>query len=64
MDVSLLDQDGEKIDMDALAKEAEKEERKINSSIRNLTGEGAVESVVDQEALGMGTRIADEKFDD
>ncbi len=64
MDVSLLDKDGNKIDMDALAKEAEKEERKINSSIRNLVGEGAVESVVDQEAIGMGTHLADEKFDD
>ena len=55
---------GNKIDMDALAKEAEKEERKINSSIRNLVGEGAVESVVDQEAMGMATHLADEKFDD
>ena len=64
MDVSLLDQEGNKIDMDALAKEAEKEERKINSSIRNLTGEGAAESVVDQEAMGMGTHAMDEKFDD
>ena len=64
MDVTLLDQEGNSIDMDALAKEAEKEERKINSSIRNLTGEGATESVVDQEALGMSNRSADETFDD
>ncbi|MCQ2776338.1 MAG: DNA-directed RNA polymerase subunit beta [Bacilli bacterium] len=64
MDVTLLDENGEKIDMDALAKEAEKEERKINSSIRNLTGEGAAESVVDTEDMGMGTRGIDDKFDD
>ncbi|MCR5505441.1 MAG: DNA-directed RNA polymerase subunit beta [Bacilli bacterium] len=63
MDVTLLDQEGNSIDMDALAKEAEKEERKINSSIRNLTGEGATESVVDQEALGMSNRSADETFE-
>ena len=64
MNVTLLDQDGNSIDMDALAKEAEKEERKINSSIRNLVGEGPTESVVDQEALGMSNRSADETFDD
>ena len=54
MDVGLLDQDGNLIDMDALAKEAEKEERKINSSIRNLVGEGAstTTSAVDEESLG------------
>ena len=55
MDVTLLDQEGNSIDMDALAKEAEKEERKINSSIRNLMGEGAAteQSVVDQEETSM-----------
>ena len=55
MDVDLLDQEGNPIDMDALAKEAEKEERKINSSIRNLVGEGAsssTESVVDEDSVG------------
>ena len=40
MNVTLLDQEGNAIDMDALAKEAEKEERRINSNIRNLVGEG------------------------
>jgi DNA-directed RNA polymerase subunit beta len=64
MDVTLLNQDNEEIDMVALAKEAEKEERKINSNIRNLIGEGATESVVDDEAIGMSPRFADEKFDD
>ncbi|MCQ2087828.1 MAG: DNA-directed RNA polymerase subunit beta [Bacilli bacterium] len=64
MDVTLLNQDNEEIDMVALAKEAEKEERKINSNIRNLTGEGAAESVVDSEAMGMTAHSADERFDD
>ena len=39
MDVRLIDKDGHVIDTDALAREAQKEERKINSTIRNLTGE-------------------------
>ena len=56
MDVTLLDGEGNPIDMDALAKEAQKEERKINSSIRNLTGEAGPESAVDSEALGMNVR--------
>lgn len=64
MNVELLDKEGQQIDMDALAKEAEKEERKINSSIRNLTGEGATESVVETEAIGMGTFTEGEKMDD
>jgi DNA-directed RNA polymerase subunit beta len=37
MDVHLYDHDNEAIDMDALAKEALIEERKVNSAIRNLT---------------------------
>ena len=51
MNVQLLDNNGESIDMDALAKEADKEERKINSSIRNLAGEGAaeVETGIDED---------------
>ena len=64
MDVTLLNQDNEEIDMVALAKEAEKEERKINSNIRNLVGEGATESVVDGDGFGMSSHEADEKFDD
>ncbi|MFA7032937.1 MAG: DNA-directed RNA polymerase subunit beta, partial [Bacilli bacterium] len=64
MNVELLDQDGNTIDMDALAKETEKEERRINSNIRNLTGEGTTESVVDAEAIGLTTHTGDEKFDD
>ncbi len=39
MDVRLIDKKGNVIDTDALAKEAQKEERKINTTIRNLTGE-------------------------
>ena len=39
MDIRLIDKSGHLIDTDALAKEAQKEERKINSTIRNLTGE-------------------------
>ena len=61
IDVSLLDNEGNLIDMDALAKETLKEERKINSSIRNLTGEAAPESTVDAEAVGMNIRnVGDE----
>ncbi len=65
MNVELLDQDGNVIDMDVLAKEAEKEERRINSNIRNLVGEGSsnTESVVDQEAIGMSSRNADDMND-
>ena len=61
IDVTLLDGEGNEIDMDALAKEAQKEERKINSSIRNLTGEAGPESAVDAEALGMNIRDASEE---
>ena len=61
MNVTLLDQEGNAIDMDALAKEAEKEERRINSNIRNLVGEGvSSESVVDEEAVGMSYRDIDD----
>ena len=63
IDVSLLDNEGNQIDMDALAKEALKEERKINSSIRNLTGEAGPESVVDTENGGYGTHAYGEKED-
>ncbi len=63
MNVELLDQEGRDIDMDALAKEAEKEERKINSAIRNLTGEGAVESVVETEGMTART-AAEDRYDD
>jgi len=45
MDVKLLDNEGNVIDMDVLAKEAEKEERKINTSIRNLVGEGSATEI-------------------
>ena len=38
VDVKLLDKDNRVIDTDALAKEAQQEERKINSAIRNITG--------------------------
>ena len=59
MDVKLLDQNGESIDMDALAKEAEKEERKTNANIRNLVGEGSEEqSVVDTEETSMTTHVS------
>ena len=65
MNVTLLDQEGNAIDMDALAKEAEKEERRINSNIRNLMGEGGPsESVVDQEDVGMSNRSMDDVFGD
>ena len=50
MDVTLLDGEGNPIDMDALAREAQKEERKINSNIRNLTGEAGPESVAELDS--------------
>ena len=63
MNVTLLDQEGNAIDMDALAKEAEKEERRINSNIRNLIGDGSSsDSVVDEEAVGMSSRSANDVF--
>ncbi len=51
MDVKLLDNEGNSIDMDALAKEADKEERKINTALRNLVGEesATVQTGVDEE---------------
>ena len=61
MNVELLDNEGHSIDMDALAKEADKEERKINSSLRNLVGESAAreETGID-ENISM-TPLVDEK---
>ena len=51
MDVKLLDNEGNDIDMDALAKEADKEERKINTALRNLVGEESanVQTGIDEE---------------
>ena len=43
MDVRLVDKQGHVIDTDALAREAQQEERKINSAIRNLVGESHLE---------------------
>ncbi|MDD3207475.1 MAG: DNA-directed RNA polymerase subunit beta, partial [Bacilli bacterium] len=45
MDVKLLNTEGNKIDMDALAKETQIEERKINSTIRSLTREGVADNI-------------------
>jgi DNA-directed RNA polymerase subunit beta len=56
MNVALYDKDGDTVDMDALAKEALIEERKVNSAIRNLTSpreEASPETVevsVDEQA--------------
>lgn len=44
MDVRLLDSDGQRIDMDALAKDAVKEERKIDSSLRSMTDQSIVDT--------------------
>ncbi len=51
MDVELLDDKGNNIDMDELAKEADKEERRINTSIRNLAGEesATVQTGIDED---------------
>ncbi len=43
IDVRMFDQTGSELDMEALAKEALAEERKINSSIRAMTSETVVE---------------------
>ena len=55
LDVTLFDTEGNKLDMDALAREIEKEERKANTNIRNLVGEGTsnATSVVDSEETSM-----------
>ena len=56
LDVRLMDDDGQLIDMDELAKEQDKEERKTNESIRNLIGkdDASESSVVDDASLGHG----------
>ena len=51
MDVNLIDNSGETIDMVALAKEVQKEEKRTNDSIRKLTGEGEVENGVEEADL-------------
>ncbi len=55
LDVKLLDENGEVIDMDELAKEEDKEERKVNASIRQITGE--------EEAISAETAIASGEYD-
>jgi DNA-directed RNA polymerase subunit beta len=45
MDVKLLDNDNNKIDMDALAKEIQIEERKFNSTIRTLARDGVADTL-------------------
>ena len=59
MNVELLDNDGHSIDMDALAKEADKEERKINTSIRNLAGDESanVQTGIDED-VAMTTHVS------
>ena len=54
VDVRLLDDEGNQIDMDGLAKEQDREERKTNASIRNLVGEdeGHTDSVIEADTLG------------
>ncbi len=51
MDVSLLDTNGEVIDMVALAKEVQKEEKRTNDSIRKLTGDGEVVNDIERADL-------------
>ena len=59
MNVELLDDEGHSIDMDALAKEADKEERKINTSLRNLVGEESanVQTGIDED-VSMTTHVS------
>jgi len=59
IDVTLLDQDNKPIDMDALSKEAEREERRSNLNIRKLGIENNTESVVDTEDTAMSIRDYD-----
>ena len=49
--ISIIDNSGETIDMVALAKEVQKEEKRTNDSIRKLTGEGEVENGVEEADL-------------
>ncbi len=51
MDVTLLDTNGEVIDMVALAKEVQKEEKRTNDSIRKLTGDGEVVNEIERADL-------------
>ena len=51
MDVNLYDVDGKTIDTDALAKEAQQEERKINSAIRNMVGGNASDEEREVEVM-------------
>ncbi len=52
LNVELLDDNGEPIDMDALAREQDKEERKVNASIRSLVGDDHVpDEVVNEEGI-------------
>jgi len=62
MDVKLIDQEGKSIDMDALAREAQQEERKINSNIRHLVGETHNEQEIlgdDGKSEDLAEKIAD-----
>ena len=51
MNVTLFDNDGQAIDMEALAKEIQKEERKTNDNIRKLGGDSEVVNEVEQGDL-------------
>ena len=46
LDITLFDDRNNELDMDKLAREADKEERRINQNIRNLTGESEEVQVV------------------
>ena len=62
MNVALFDKEGEQIDMNALAKEALIEERKVNSAIRNLTSprEEAASDTVEVSAADAAESAVDE----
>jgi hypothetical protein len=50
--------------MDALAKETEKEERKINSSIRNLVGDSSItNTVVDTDDTAISIKNLEDLMD-
>ncbi len=62
IDVRLLDQEGQEIDVTAISKQNEAEERKISSSIRDMTSEYIVDDAV--EDIQIVDDIKDDNLDE
>ncbi|MCD8203772.1 MAG: DNA-directed RNA polymerase subunit beta [Coprobacillus sp.] len=61
LNVELLDENGEIIDMDALAREEDKEERKVNASIRSIVGDSdSLNPLTDEN----GTIIQNDEYEE